>query len=104
MNLTDPRTIEMAEGYLRPLGIVAILNAPILICAKVVGVVCYEHLGKPRDWSIEDQTFAGSIADIAAFPLKAEQWVAMVKRNHESERLESLGVLAGALPMTSIIC
>ena len=95
--LTDPRTSEMADSYLRPTGVGALMDAPIRIRGEIVGVVCHEHIGESRNWSVEDQTFAGSIADVTAFAIQAQEWSAMVKRNLESERLESLGVLAGGV-------
>lgn len=59
----DPRTREFAEDYLGPLGIGAMLDAPIRRGAQVVGVVCHEHLGGPRPWSADEINFAASVAD-----------------------------------------
>jgi PAS domain S-box-containing protein len=59
----DPRTSEFAEGYLAPLGITSMLDAPIREKGKTVGVVCHEHVGPPREWTMDEQNCAGSIAD-----------------------------------------
>jgi GAF domain-containing protein len=56
-------TRELREGYLEPLGITSMLDAPIYFAGQVRGVVCHEHVGKPRAWSNEDCDFAGSVAD-----------------------------------------
>ncbi len=62
----DPRTRNLAAGYLRPHGITALLDAPILIEGQVAGVVCFEHMGGPRTWNEAEVAFAGSVADLVA--------------------------------------
>ena len=65
----DPMTVELAETYLKPMGIASLLDAPIWLDGEVVGVVCHEHAGVPRDWRDEDIAFAGSMGDFAAMAL-----------------------------------
>lgn len=67
----DPRTSEFSAAYLTPLGIGAMLDAPIRRAGELIGVVCHEHVGGPRHWSEEDQHFAGAIADSVAIALEA---------------------------------
>jgi diguanylate cyclase (GGDEF)-like protein/PAS domain S-box-containing protein len=67
---TDPRTSEFAEGYLRPHGIVSMLDVPVRVRGRLAGVVCHEHAGGRRAWSLEEQEFACSIADHAALALE----------------------------------
>jgi signal transduction histidine kinase len=59
----DPRTIELQETYLAPLGITSLLDGPILIDAEIQGVVCHEQIGSMREWTTEGRDFAGSVAD-----------------------------------------
>jgi GAF domain-containing protein len=66
----DHRTREFREGYLEPLGIVSMLDAPIRRPGGVAGVVCLEHVGDPRTWNLEEQNFAGSLADMVALTLE----------------------------------
>ncbi len=62
--VTDVRTIDLRDGYLVPLGITAMLDAPFHVGGKVAGVLCHEHIGAgPRPWTPEEQTVAGSLAD-----------------------------------------
>ena len=42
---TDKRTSEFRKGYLVPLGITSMLDAPVFLRGKMVGVVCHEHTG-----------------------------------------------------------
>jgi two-component sensor histidine kinase/ActR/RegA family two-component response regulator len=70
---TDERTSEFSRDYLVPLGITSMLDAPIRRAGKLVGVICHEHVGPPRSWTLEDQAFAGSVADFVAMTLDAHE-------------------------------
>jgi signal transduction histidine kinase len=63
---SDPRTAELAAAYLNRLGISSMLDAGIFVGNELVGVVCHEHVGPPREWTTEDRDFAGSVADLLA--------------------------------------
>jgi PAS domain S-box-containing protein len=69
----DPRTCEFRAAYLEPLGIAAMLDAPIRLGGRLVGVVCHEHIGRPRRWSIEERNFAGSVADFVDLAMEASE-------------------------------
>jgi diguanylate cyclase (GGDEF)-like protein/PAS domain S-box-containing protein len=69
----DPQTSEFTEKYLIPLNITSMMDAPIRLHGTLVGVVCHEHVGPPREWPLEDQEFASSIADLAAVTLEASE-------------------------------
>jgi len=70
---TDPRTRELADGYLRPHGIGAMLDVPLHVGGKMVGVVCHEHLGGAREWTPEDRSFALSVANLASLVLEVHE-------------------------------
>jgi PAS domain S-box-containing protein len=69
----DPRTRDFTEGYLKPLGITSLLDAPIRSEGKMIGVICHEHTGSPREWTLDEQNFAGSMADLMALSLEVWQ-------------------------------
>ena len=58
----DPRTSEFGDGYLRPLGIGALLDAPLRLGTRLEGVLRFEQLGAPRRWRREEQDFAVALA------------------------------------------
>lgn len=60
----DPRTCELAESYLRPLGIGAILDVPICEFGEIVGVLCLEHIGPARHWTSAERLFVASLSGI----------------------------------------
>ncbi|MGE3153071.1 MAG: response regulator [Nitrospiraceae bacterium] len=68
----DERTKEFADSYLTSLGIGAMLDAPIRVNGRVVGVLCHEHVGGSRNWSPEEISFANSLASIATMTL--QEW------------------------------
>ncbi|MEA3213749.1 MAG: hypothetical protein QOE70_6806 [Chthoniobacter sp.] len=70
---TDPRTRDFAAGYLDPLGITSMLDASICSENRIVGVICNEHIGPARHWTLDEQSFAGSLADLAALSLEVSQ-------------------------------
>ncbi|MEG5032996.1 adenylate/guanylate cyclase domain-containing protein [Microcoleus sp. AT3-D2] len=69
----DFRTKEFAESYLIPLGITSMLDTPIQIGGETAGVFCLEHVGMPRFWTIEEQSFAVSLADSVTFAMEARE-------------------------------
>ena len=91
----DPRTSEFTRGYLDPRGITSLLDAPVRRDGKIVGVVCHEHVGPSRQWSIVDQCAAASIADIVARALEVRDRRRAEERLRESEKFEVIGRLAG---------
>lgn len=68
----DPRTCEFLDTYLNPYGITSMIDAPIWVRGEMIGVVCLEHAGPPRQWSVEEENFAGSLADFVSLVL--ESW------------------------------
>jgi PAS domain S-box-containing protein len=92
----DPRTSEFTEGYLKPLGIVSMMDAPVRLHGQVVGVVCHEHVGTLRRWTPEEKEFATSIADLASLALEAEE-----RRKLERESEKNLSLLRATLESTA---
>jgi hypothetical protein len=60
--MTDPVTRDFGPGYLAPLKIGAMLDAPIRTGDGVRGVVCCEHVGGIRKWTPEEVSLASAFA------------------------------------------
>ncbi len=70
----DPRTFEFTESYLKPLHIVSMLDAPIWMSGRLIGVLCHEQLDTKREWKEYETSFSGEIADqISQLILNAER-------------------------------
>ncbi|NOT63768.1 MAG: PAS domain S-box protein, partial [Acidobacteria bacterium] len=70
---TDERTAEFSECYLKPNNVSSMLDAPIRALGRQIGVVCHEHIGVPREWTPEEETFAASVADFVAMAYETEE-------------------------------
>ncbi len=68
--LMNPATSGLAENYLKPLGISSMLDAPVWVRGEVVGVLCHEHIGPPRDWSAEEIDFVSALASMVSLALE----------------------------------
>lgn len=115
---TDPATSEFTEGYLQPLGIGAMLDAPIWVAGRMVGVVCNEHVGAARRWQFEEELIAGTIADFVARVIEAGDRVRAERtlgqyREHVDELTrvehalrrsgENLRIVLGAAPVALVL-
>jgi signal transduction histidine kinase len=101
---SDPLTLELREAYLRPLGIVSMLDAPVYRGGEVIGVVCHEQVGSPRRWTTEERDFAASVADTCALKLETAlrheaEAAVQVHQDYlvEHQRMEALGRLAAGV-------
>ncbi|MEO0082855.1 MAG: PAS domain S-box protein [candidate division WOR-3 bacterium] len=66
----DRRTAEFTKDYLVPYNISSMMDTPVRLHGQVVGVVCHEHTGQLRKWTLEEQSFASSIADLISLKLE----------------------------------
>ncbi|MEG3931079.1 GAF domain-containing protein [Microcoleus sp. T3_B1] len=88
---TDPRTLEFSESYLMPLNISSMLDVPITHKGQVAGVICLEHLGTTRNWTLDEQSFASYVAQIAALAMEArDRKQAELNLRSVTERLQYL--------------
>lgn len=69
----DARTRELADDYLAEQGIGALLDAPIVLCGRTVGVLCHEQIGPGRHWSAGEVNFASALADLVAMVMEAAE-------------------------------
>ncbi len=67
----DPRTKDLTNTYLSRFDIQAMLSAPIRQKGKLVGVLCAEFLGAPRQWSQQEEHVLGLLATMATLALEA---------------------------------
>ena len=82
---TDTRTREFRDTYLAPLGIGAMLDVPLRHDNTTVGVLCAEHVGATRVWSVDEQNFAISVANLIVVAIAEEERNGAVARLADSE-------------------
>lgn len=77
----DPRTADYSPGYLEPLGITSMLDAAVRQDGHLVGLICLEHVGSVRRWTVEEEVFTCAFADLVRLALDC--------RDRAIERLET---------------
>jgi PAS domain S-box-containing protein len=82
---TDPRTREFRDGYLVPNEIGAMLDVPLRHDNATVGVLCAEHVGDVRAWTVDEQNFAVAVGNLIAIAIAEEERRAALARFAESE-------------------
>lgn len=93
--VVDPMTAELADSYLRPLEIGAMMDAPVFRAGELIGVVCHEHVGGVRTWTADEIGFASALADLLSMMLE------QADRLDAEDKLRSyLGALIAAEQLT----
>ena len=82
---TDPRTRQFRDSYLQRHEIGAMLDVPLRQSNTTVGVLCAEHVGGPRTWTVDEQNFAISVANLIVVALAEEERRHALARVAESE-------------------
>jgi PAS domain S-box-containing protein len=77
---TNPITLKLHTSYLvdrytvvDSSKVTTMLNVPICTAGQIVGVVCYEHTDLSRQWTLDEQNFASSLADLVSLSLEARE-------------------------------
>ena len=82
-------TQELSKIYLSVFGVASVLNVPICLRGQVVGIVCHvysdDDISLSRQWSLEEETFASSIADFVTLAIEASERKAAQKALKQSE-------------------
>ena len=82
---SDDRTAEFTSSLPRPEGIGAMLDVPLRQGGAVSGVFCVEHVGGARTWTIDEQNFSVSTANLIAVAVADQERREALARVAESE-------------------
>lgn len=69
----DSRIKELAQSYLSAFHINGILSAPIRQQGQLVGVLCAESVGHPRQWTTQDEQLSSLLATMATLAMEAAE-------------------------------
>jgi PAS domain S-box-containing protein len=67
----DPDAGRRALAALAPQGMSAVLDVPISREGKLAGMVCHEHVGATRTWTVAEQQFAAAIGHMVLLAYEA---------------------------------
>ena len=81
----DARTREFSDGYLVPENIGAMLDVPLGQGDAINGVLCVEHVGGARAWTVDEQNFAVSTANLITVAIADEERREALARVAESD-------------------
>src|SRR6185503_14170372 len=82
---TDPRTQEFRDVYLDPNGIGAMLDVPLQRDNRRIGVVCAEHIGGARPWTVDEQNFGMSVGNLVVAAIADDERRVALTRLAESD-------------------
>ena len=74
-----------------------IMASAIMVSGHMVGIMAFQDDEGERNWSVEDTTFASSLAAVVALAYQTNQHAQLEELSARAERLESLGILAGGV-------
>jgi PAS domain S-box-containing protein len=94
---SNPRTREFTDTYLKPLKIVSMMDIPIRRRGEIVGIVCYEHTGQEKKWTLEEQHFAISVGDTVTLALEAFERRRMERVNESIFKISEAANSTGSL-------
>ena len=72
-------TSELVSDYMRAHNIGATLESTIWLNDQFIGVICHEHVGGARTWTLDEQNYASAIASLASLTIETH-------RRHQAEQ------------------
>jgi len=67
----EPKIAELLEFYLKPNDIRSLMDVPIRIEGEMIGVICFENVGSPREWSLQEQKYGLVAAQILSLTIES---------------------------------
>lgn len=94
--LDDRRTVELAIR-MRPRRVASLLQGPVRVGGRVVGVLVAEVVGASRPWQAAEIAFVTEVAGIFAQTLASDERRRLERRLFQAQKMESLGMMAGGV-------
>jgi two-component sensor histidine kinase len=79
----EPMNLELLSIYIQPLEITSMIDMPIRSEGKMIGVVCFEHVQQKHTWTIEEERYCQSAAQLLSLILESN------KKNAYQKKLEA---------------
>lgn len=89
---THPATSCFLESYLKPLGIKSMLDVPIWLKGRVIGVICIESF-VPREWKKEEIDFVQLLSSLYSFAHSVKEAADLTQNLKEMDQFISAAAL-----------
>jgi two-component system, sensor histidine kinase and response regulator len=83
--LTDPRTDAYVENYLKPLGIMSLLDCGVISGGQLRGALCFEQIGRAHCWNEDEILFGCQVADQIGMVLLNQERLELLNALRQSE-------------------
>jgi len=93
----DPQTVDLVAHYFAAHNIVSTLDVPFYRDGEVLGVICHEQRGTPRDWTATEAAFVQCVAEIVAHALTTDDLIAALETLRALERARQEALRESAL-------
>jgi len=70
---SDPNIAELLDSYIIPNGIKSLIDVPVRISGKMVGLICFEDTDSTREWTQAEQKFGLFVAQVIALTLETSR-------------------------------
>lgn len=64
---------ELLNIYIKPLKITSMIDVPIRSEGEMIGLICFEHVDTKHEWTIGEQKFAQSVAQLLSLALETNK-------------------------------
>ena len=69
--LKETKTAELYEFYLKPHDIQSLMDVPVRIEGEMIGVICFENVGCPREWTLQEQKYGLVAAQMLSLTIES---------------------------------
>lgn len=69
----SPDTMELLDSYLIPNNIYSMMDVPLRIEGEIIGVICFEQVGRIREWKLQDQKFGLIAAQMVSLAVETHK-------------------------------
>lgn len=64
-------TAELYDFYLKPHDIQSLMDIPVRIEGEMIGVICFENVGAPREWTLQEQKYGLVAAQMLSLTIES---------------------------------
>lgn len=94
---SDPGTTDLLSSYLVPKGITSVMDSLISLGKDPLGIICCEHTGKPRNWTVEEANYLISISNIVSLYMQTSKI-----ENTEKDLIEQIAKFNNLVSQTDV--